>query len=98
MLSDHERATLREIQRQVLAEDPRFVQIFDARAQRLSRAPRESLDEYRWLYTVLMWIATAMSVLWVVAGSLGGALLIAVLALTLFLARRRHGTTPTSRT
>lgn len=32
MLSDRERATLSEIQRQFVAEDPRYVQGFDAHA------------------------------------------------------------------
>ncbi|MGH3917899.1 MAG: DUF3040 domain-containing protein [Pseudonocardiaceae bacterium] len=89
MLSDHERATLHEIQRQFLAEDPEFVQTFDARTQRLPRASRQPIDKHRRTYTVLMWITTMLSVLLLIAGSVGGALLLAAVAVALSLARRR---------
>ena len=39
---DHERKTLREVERQFQAEDPESTRSFDTRAQRLRRRPAES--------------------------------------------------------
>ncbi len=56
MLDDHDRAKLHEIQRQLLAEDPRFVQAFDGRTQRPPIAALDQpVDEYRLSLTILMW-------------------------------------------
>lgn len=35
MLSDHQRKTLEELERRLMAEDPEFPRLFDARAQHL---------------------------------------------------------------
>lgn len=93
MLSDHERAALRKVERQILAEDPQFVRTFDTRAQQLPGGPRRPLNQDQRTYTVLMWVAAALSLLMAVAGSPGGALLFAVVAVTFALACRRGGTT-----
>lgn len=99
VLSDHERATLSEIQCQFLAEDPRYVRSFETpRTAAPPRTPHgrpEPIDEYRLAYTVLMWIATTLSALWLIAGSLGGAFLIGLVAVTFFLVRRREVRTRT---
>jgi regulator of protease activity HflC (stomatin/prohibitin superfamily) len=42
VLNDHERKTLREVERQFQVEDPEFTRSFDTRAQRLRRRPAES--------------------------------------------------------
>jgi hypothetical protein len=41
-LNDHERKTMREVERQFQAEDPEFTRSFDTRAQRLRRRPADS--------------------------------------------------------
>lgn len=93
MLSDRERATLHEIEGRFLAEDPGFVRTFDARAQRLPSASRTPIAEY----TILTWITSILSVLLLLAGGWAGALLLALVAVALSLARRRGGA-PTPRT
>lgn len=95
MLSDHERSTLHEIQRQFLAEDPQFVQIFDTPARRLPADAPKPLNGDRRIYTVLMWMATMLGLVLWVAGSPGGALLFAAAAVMFALAvRRGDATTP----
>jgi hypothetical protein len=42
VLNDHERKSLREVERQFQVEDPEFTRSFDTRAQRLRRRPAES--------------------------------------------------------
>jgi regulator of protease activity HflC (stomatin/prohibitin superfamily) len=42
VLNDHERKTLREVERQFQVEDPEFTRSFDTRAQRLRPRPAES--------------------------------------------------------
>jgi type VI protein secretion system component VasF len=97
VLSDRERATLEEIQRGLVAEDPRFVQAFDARTQALSRTGRASSLEYRLTQTVLLWITVALAVLLLATGAVGGALLLGGIAVALALARDPGGTDPRSR-
>ncbi len=75
MLSDHERKTLREVERQFMLEDPGFAQSFDTDAQRLHRgAPVLP----RWAYTTLLVVSSTFGLILLVAGSLSGALTFAV--------------------
>jgi Flp pilus assembly protein TadB len=41
VLNDHERETLREVERRFQAEDPRFTRSFEARQTRLARHPHK---------------------------------------------------------
>lgn len=72
MLSDHERETLREVERQFLAEDPGFTRAFQARQTRMSRRPHR-LGARTGLVT-----AALLTMFLLVAGSLGSALVVAV--------------------
>ena len=74
MLSDHERETLREVERQFLAEDPGFAHAFEARQTRMSRRP------HRWGARIALVTAALLTAFLVVAGSLGSALVVAVVA------------------
>ena len=88
MLNDRERATLHEIQRQFLAEDPGFVQTFDARTQHLPTAVDKPIGRHGRAPTILAWITAILSVLVLMTSSVGGALLLATVSVALFLARR----------
>ncbi len=58
----------------------------------MCRAP---IDEFRRPYTILMWLLTTLSVLQLLAGSVGGGLLFAGVAVALWLVRHRDdATTP----
>ena len=70
MLSDQERERLREVERQLMAEDPGFPRSFDARAQRLDRK-RMGISA-----RIAIVVALLLSALMLVAGSLEGALAI----------------------
>jgi len=72
VLSDHERETLREVERQFQAEDPRFTRSFEARQNRL--ASRSHKLGAR-LAVVAAALLTAFLLL---AGSVAGALAVAV--------------------
>ena len=87
VLSDRERATWEEIQDQVLAEDPGFARIFDAPAQRPPSPPPASVAERR-VHRILVWCAAVLGVLLLVAGSVGGALLVAMVGVALLMERR----------
>jgi hypothetical protein len=73
MLNDHERNTLREFERRLLSEDPEFARSFDARAQRLASASPPGVGIKIFLVGGLL-----LSALVLVAGSLSGAVAIAV--------------------
>lgn len=72
MLSDRERETLREVERQLLHEDPEFARCFETRAQLLPH-PIAGLGIKIFVIAGLL-----LSALVLVAGSLGGALAFAV--------------------
>jgi hypothetical protein len=72
VLSDHERQTLREVERRFLAEDPGFARAFEARQTRLSRHPR------RLGARIALVTAALLTAFLLVAGSLGSALTVAV--------------------
>lgn len=84
MLSDRERETLREIQRQFMVEDPELARSF----REIDRPqPR---DHLRQAYTVTMVVAMVFGFLVLVAGSPAGALGCGILAGLIWLARRHR--------
>lgn len=72
MLSDHERETLREVERQFLTEDPGFTRAFEARQTRMSRRP------HRLGARIGLVTSALLTMFLLVAGSLGSALVVAV--------------------
>ena len=87
MLSDRERASLDEIQDQLLTEDPGLARTFEA----LRRRPQSSAPDrtvLRWAGKVLPWSMVVLALLLLMAGSLGGAALLAMLSVALWMARR----------
>lgn len=83
MLNDHERKTLREVERRFQAEDPRFTRSFEARQTRMARHP------CRWAANLAVVAAALLAAVTLLAGSLTGALAI-VLATCLVWAAWRH--------
>lgn len=79
MLSDHERRTLREVERDCLAEDPDFVRSFQAGEQR---------PGYRSTATLAMVVSASIGAILLIAGSLIGALAFTVSAGLIWLLRR----------
>jgi Protein of unknown function (DUF3040) len=71
VLSDHERETLREVERQLMVEDPEFACSFEAGQTRLSRHP------HRPGVRIALVGAALFTALMLVAGSLVGALVFA---------------------
>ncbi|MEV4078281.1 DUF3040 domain-containing protein [Nonomuraea fuscirosea] len=67
MLDDYEREALREIQHQLLVEDPDFAKSFGTDAQRLHRAATPDLS--RRAYTVMLVFSSAFAVILLLAGS-----------------------------
>jgi Flp pilus assembly protein TadB len=68
VLSDHERKTLREVERQLMIEDPKFTRAFETRQTAMSRHPL-------WLAANIAVVVTALlAALMLAAGSLAGAL------------------------
>ena len=88
MLNDHERKTLREVERHLMADDPEFTRAFEARQGRLPRRPGRR-------GTVIAIVAGVLfAALMLIAGSLTGALAVAVTTWLIWLAWRRaagHG-------
>ena len=85
MLSDRERARLDEIEDQLLTEDPRFVRAFEA-----SVSPRSSLPGDAVLRRgrhALPWFTVAVALVLLMAGSVGGAALLAMISVALWMAR-----------
>ena len=87
MLSDHERKTLQELERQFMADDPEFPRAFDARAQRLDRKHLGGTA------TTAIVAAVLLFALMLVAGSLGGALMLATVTGLIWWAWRHSGDT-----
>lgn len=83
MLSDHERETLQEIQRQFLVEDPGFARSFEAAEQ---RSPH---GRHRRACAVAVVLAMVCSLLMLVAGLPGTALLLAAGAALIAVPRHR---------
>lgn len=72
MLSEHERRTLREVERLLLTEDPDFARSFDARSRSLQHAP-DAVG-----LKILVVAGLLLSALMLVTGSLSGAAAFAV--------------------
>lgn len=87
MLSDHERASWDEIKDQLKAEDPRFARVFDARARRRAPSRLVTLAVGNKAYRIQLWTTASLAVLLLMAGSVGGAVLLAMLCLALWMAR-----------
>jgi hypothetical protein len=89
VLSDHERKTLREVERQLMAEDPEFPRRFDRVGQ---RHPTYSLHwAYampRWAYTTAIVAAVTLSVLMMMVRAPGAALVFAALATIIAVVRK----------
>jgi Flp pilus assembly protein TadB len=96
VLSDHERKTLREIQRQLFVDDPDFQRSFralDAQPPTRPAAPTPeplpaSPSANRWIYTTVIITAALLALLLMLAGSLGGALAFIIIAGSMWLVRR----------
>jgi hypothetical protein len=92
VLSDHERKTLREIQRQLFVDDPDFQRSFralDAQPPTRPAAPTpEPPGENRWIYTTVIVTAALLALLLMLAGSFGGALAFTIIAGSMWLVRR----------
>jgi len=87
VLSDREQARLDEIQDQLLTEDPRFARTLEAPLRRpQSNSPDETV--LRFAGRVLSWSTLVLALLLLMAGSLGGAALLAMLSVALWMARR----------
>jgi Flp pilus assembly protein TadB len=92
VLSDREQQALREVQRQLMAEDPDFARSFDEAGW------RDSTFSGQWVYATPRWVfatavvaAVALGVLMLVVSGPGTALVVAVLATMIFVIRRRGG-------
>jgi len=91
VLSDHERKTLREVERQILAEDPEFTRSFDMGAQRLRRERRDGAS-----VKIAIVTAVLLGALMLMAGSPTGALAFAAATGLIWLAWR-HSNDPSRR-
>jgi hypothetical protein len=96
VLSDHERETLREIQRQLFVDDPDFERSFRALDEQprtrpaapTPESPPAPPGENRWIYTTVIVTAALLAFLLQLAGSLGGALAFTIIAGSMWLVRR----------
>jgi Protein of unknown function (DUF3040) len=79
MLSDYERNTLREVERQLMLEDPEFAQSFDIREPKLPRGHHGLVTK------IGIIIAVLLSALVLVNGSLVGALALASVTVLIWL-------------
>ena len=85
MLSDSERATWDQIQDRFLAQNPGFAQTFDAPARRFpDDVPRRRRSGE--VALILSWVAVSLGVVMLLFGSVGEALLVAVVGLALWMA------------
>jgi Flp pilus assembly protein TadB len=83
VLNEHERKTLREVERRLQAEDPRFTRSFETRQTRMARHPRKGATN------LAVGAAALLAAVTLLAGSVTGALAI-VLAACLVWAAWRH--------
>jgi fatty acid desaturase len=82
VLNDHERKTLREVEHQLMADDPEFTRAFEARQARLPRRPRRGTG-------IAVVAGILLAALMLIAGSLTGALAVAVTTWLIWMAYRR---------
>ena len=83
MLNDHERKTLREVEHQLMADDPEFTRAFEARQARLPRRRGGRAIGIAVMAGILL------AALMLIAGSLTGALAVAVTTWLIWMAYRR---------
>ena len=84
MLNDHERKTLREVERQCMADDPDFTRAFEASQTRLSRHPHQLG------LTLTVVTAALLTTFLVVAGSPGSAMVVTAATGLIIWAVRHH--------
>lgn len=94
MLSDRERKTLRELQRQFDAEDPDFSRSFDDVGQHSTFSLQRAYALPRWAYTTAIGVAVALGMLMLMARAPGTALLFAALATIISMIRRHRDDPP----
>lgn len=90
MISDHERKTLREIQRQLNIDDPELEQSFRALETTPESTPESALasaTRLRRVHTVVIVISVFLGVVMALAGSVGGVLAFAIVAVSVGFAR-----------
>ena len=93
VLSDLEQQALREVQHHLMAEDRDFVRSFDEAGRRDSTYSVQRVYSMpRWVYTTAVVVAVALGVLMLGVSGPGTALILAVLATTIFVIQRRRGT------
>lgn len=85
MLSDRERATWDQIRDQFLIEDPGFVQRFNPPSDPPPNTRRGTTTAVQ---RILLWCAGVLAVLLLLAGAVGGALMIAMLGVAMLIERR----------
>ena len=78
MLSDYERKTLREVERQLMVEDPEFVRSFHAHEQHPARDHHRPTNKIAIVVAVLL--SALLSVLLLITGVLSSALTFAAVA------------------
>jgi len=86
MLSDRERATWDQIRDQFLIEDPGFVQRFNPPPDLPPNTRRGTTTAQ--VQRILLWCAGVLAVLLLLAGVVGGALMIAMLGVAMLIERR----------
>lgn len=86
MLSDRDRATLDELRRQLLTDDPQFVRSFNTRALRLPGVSCNPTDRRARVLLTLIWITGALGVLLLIVGAVGVGLLLAGVAVAMAVA------------
>ena len=86
MLSDRERATWDQIREQFLIEDPGFVQKFNPPSDLPPNTRRGTTTAQ--VRRILLWCAGVLGVLLLLAGAVGGALMIAMLGVAMLMERR----------
>jgi hypothetical protein len=95
VLSDHERETLRAVQRQFVTEDPGFARSFDTVGSRDSRYSFEwAYDLPRWMYTTALVVTVALGLLMLLVRAPATAFLFAAVATTIAVLRRRPDDAP----
>lgn len=91
MLSDRERETLRRVEGQFAAEDPRFVRSFDASDADASSFSLQWAHQLpRWVYTVALAASVNLGLLMLLTGAPVAALACAVVATMVHEVRRRR--------
>lgn len=89
MLSDNEQKTLREVERQFMADDPEFPRRFDRVGQQHSTYSLQwAYAMPRWAYTTAIVAAVTLGVLMMVVRLPGAALVFAALATIIAVVRK----------